>query len=72
MYLLLIKNCLFFHSFYTTKTKEDLRRNFTYKNVFIPKLLNNPPGSCSLTNLDFLVLHTAHFDKTISFPSFSL
>ena len=36
--------------------------------VLIPNLLNNPVAYCSLINLDFLILHTAHFDKTIVFP----
>ena len=34
------------------------------------KLLNNPLASCSLTNLNFLVSHTAHFYKIVSFPLF--
>ena len=36
--------------------------------VFIPKLLNNPLASCSLINFDFLLSHTAHFDKSIIHP----
>ena len=28
-------------------------------------LLNNPTASCSLINLDFLLLDTTHFDKSI-------
>ena len=35
------------------------------KEVFIPKLINNPLASCSLINFDFLLSHTAHFDKSI-------
>ena len=35
------------------------------KGVFIPKLLNNLLASCSLINLDSLLSHTAHFDKSI-------
>ena len=35
------------------------------KSVFIPMLLNNPIASFSLINLNFLILHTAHFDQTI-------
>ena len=36
--------------------------------VFIPKLLNNPLASSSLINFDFLLPHTAHFDKSIIHP----
>ena len=32
------------------------------------KLLNNPFASCSFINLDFLLLHTAHFDNNIDLP----
>ena len=35
------------------------------KDVLIPKLLNNPLGSCCLINFNFLLLYTAHFDKGI-------
>ena len=42
---------LLFHSFYTLKTKEDL--------------VNNPVAFCCLINFDFLLSHTAHFDKSI-------
>ena len=38
-----------------------------YYGVLIPKLLNNPLASCSLINFDFLLSHTAHFDKSIFF-----
>ena len=38
--------------------------------IFIPvKLLINPPA-CSLRNVEFLLLHTEHFDKSITFPFF--
>ena len=30
---------------------------------------NNPPASCSLMNLDFLLLHTAHCDRNIDLLS---
>ena len=40
---------------------------------FVPsKLLNNPLASCSLINFDFLLLHTAYFDKSIIPLNFSL
>ena len=39
-----------------------------YLKVLISDLLNNPPASCSLINLDFLLLHTTHFDKSTVFP----
>ena len=40
--------------------------------VFIPKLLNYPPASCSLINPNFSLLHILHFDKVISFSFISL
>ena len=40
------------------------------KGVFNPRLLNNPLASCSLTNLEFLLSDTAHFDKSINLPLF--
>ena len=36
--------------------------------VLIPSLLNNPFASYFLINLDFLLLHIAHFDNIISLP----
>ena len=37
--------------------------------TFIPvNLFNNTLSSCSLRNFDFLLLHTAHFDKSIILP----
>ena len=36
--------------------------------VLRPKLLNIPFASCFLINLDFLVLHIAHFDNIIVLP----
>ena len=44
--------------------EEDLTKEFDLK-ILIPKLLNNPLGSCSLKKIDFLLLHTEHFDKSI-------
>ena len=36
--------------------------------IFTPvKLLNNPLASYFLRNVDFLLIHTAHFDKRIVF-----
>ena len=40
------------------------------KGIFIPKLINNPLAFCSLINLDFLLSHTVHFDKSIILPLF--
>ena len=40
------------------------------KGVFIPKLVNNPLPSCCLVNFDFLLSHTAHFDRSIILPIF--
>ena len=56
---------------------------YTYNNIspnnrtllnglFIPKLLNNSIASCSFTNLDFLIPHTAHFDDKNGLPSLVL
>ena len=36
-------------------------KGILFNNVFIPKLLNNPLASYSLTNFDFLLSHTLHF-----------
>ena len=36
--------------------------------VLRPKLLNVPLVSCLLTNLDFLLLHAAHFHNSIVLP----
>ena len=36
--------------------------------VLIPNLLNNPFASCFLINLNFLLLHIAHFHNIISLP----
>ena len=38
--------------------------------VLIAKLLNNPLASSVLINLNFLLSHNAHFDKSISFTLF--
>ena len=40
--------------------------------VLILNLLNNPFASCLLINLDFLLLHIAHFDNIISLPLLKL
>ena len=36
--------------------------------VLLPNLLNNPFPTWFLTNLDFLLLHIAHFDNIIPLP----
>ena len=43
-----------------------------FNGVLRPKLCNNPFTSCSLTNLDFLIPHTAHFDCIINLLFFVL
>ena len=60
--------------FNTLKTKEDLLKKFYLKvSLFlIPKLLNNPLAFFPLINFDFVLLHTAHFDKSIIFRFLSL
>ena len=52
--------------------KRTYRTNFTIllKDVFIPKLFNNPLVFCSFINFEFLLSHTAHFDKSIILPFF--
>ena len=40
--------------------------------AFIPKLLENRLASCCLINLGFIISHTAHFDKIIIVPFFSI
>ena len=55
---------------YLQNKREPTKRTLL-KVVFNPKLLNNPLVSRSLINLDFLVMHTAYFDKIISFPLFA-
>ena len=42
MYLLLIRICLTFHSFYTLQANEDVLKEFYLKGVFIPKVRLNP------------------------------
>ena len=39
-----------------------------FNGVLTPKQLSNPFASCSFTNLDFLLPHTAHFDDNIGLP----
>ena len=39
-----------------------------FNSVLIPKVLNNPSASCSFTNLDFLLPHTAYFEDNIVLP----
>ena len=38
------------------------------KGVFIPNVLHKPLGSCSLINLNFLLLQIARFVKSMIFP----
>ena len=64
IYLLLTITFSLFHSFSILKTKENLLKE-VYLKVSIPKLLNNSLASCSLKKIDFLLWHTAHFDKSI-------
>ena len=65
MFLPLIKTCLQFHSFYIFKKTLPNTRIILLRDVFIPKLLNNPLGSRSLINLDFLLFRTACFNESI-------
>ena len=55
----------------TIKTIYLIPNNGILVNGFLrPKLLNIPFASCSFKNLDFLLLHTAHFDNNIVLQSF--
>ena len=47
-------------------------RGILHKVVFNPKLLNNPLGTRSLINLDFLQSNTAHLIKELLFIYLSL
>ena len=44
------------------------KRGPSVKGLLIPKLLNNLLACCSLINIDFLLLHFAHFYKSINLP----
>ena len=67
MYLLL--TCLLFHSFYISKTKSPSMGTLL-NGALIARSLNNPLTSYFLKNLDFLLSHSADFDKSTSFYSF--
>ena len=67
IYLLPTITFSLFHSFSILKTKENLLKE-VYLKVSIPKLLNNSLASCPLKKFDFLLWHTAHFDKSIILP----
>ena len=43
-------------------------RGILINGVLIPKLLNNPFASYSLINIDILISHIVHFDKSIVLP----
>ena len=51
-------------------SKRESTREILLKGFFISKLLNNQLASCSLINFDFLLSHTAHFDKSSIRPIF--
>ena len=53
-------------------SKRGPNKEILVKGVFVPKLLNNPIASYALKNFDFLLSHTAHFDKSIIVPFFVL
>ena len=50
----------------------DLNKQISFKGIVIAKLHNNPLASCYLINLDFLLSHNAHVDKSIILPFFVL
>ena len=47
------------------QNKRGPTKGIVLKRIFIPKLLNNPLAFYCLINFDFLLSHTAHFDKRI-------
>ena len=55
---------------FNTVKKRESTKGMLFKGAFIPKLLDNPLGSYCLIN--FLLSHTAHFDKNIIPPFFVL
>ena len=55
---------------FNTLNKIGLTKGVSPNDVFIAKLRNNPLASCSLMYFNFLLLHTAHFDKSIILPFF--
>ena len=69
-YLLLVKICLLFHSFYTVEKYYPIIGILFINGIFIPKLLNNTLASCSLINFDLLQPETAQFDESIVLPFF--
>ena len=63
--------CLYFlYCFYTSNNKITLFYKWINITGILPILLSSPVASCSLINLDFLLLQTAQFDESISFPYF--
>ena len=63
-------------SFFTTsftlylQNKRGLNKEIWIKDAFISKVVSNPLACCYLINPNFLILHTAHCDKIISFSLF--
>ena len=55
---------------FNTIKKRDPAKAILLKGVLIPKLPNNPLAFCSLVNFDFLLSHTAYFDKSVIFQVF--
>ena len=51
-----------------TQNKISTSINNLLNGVLILNLLNNPFASCLLINLDFLLLHIAHFGNIIILP----
>ena len=48
--------------------KTTFKNGILLNSVLIPKLLNNPFASSSFTNIEFLNLHSAHFDCIFNLP----
>ena len=53
--------------FLCSQNKISPNNDILLKGFLITNWLNSPLASCSLTNLDVLLIHTAHFDRSIVF-----
>ena len=62
--------CSQFHSFYTLKKYISPNNGILVNLALRPKLLNSHFASFSLTNPDFLILQSAHFDCITDIPFF--
>lgn len=61
------KNVLIMFFIFTHLNKKSPNNGILLIKVLILNWLDNPLASCSLINLDFFVLHAAHFKESIAF-----